>query len=237
MNTKLIEKHIDRALNAEETQEFAREFHTNHAFRQDVEVYEQLVRAIRHAGRKNDIAQVHQAFIRERNRPHSASRWRTWAAACLVLIISSVLMAQSLPSSTELYGQAYTPYKVHIMRSESPQSALSTSYAQEDYSAFLQAYEQLKAPSAHEQMMAGNVYLIQGQTQKAIEHFGDLQAQNNTEMAEVAQWYQAMAYLEAKQPQLAYPLLKQIRKNPSHLFRKQASLGLMLKVKANDLLN
>lgn len=234
MHTKIIEKHLDRQLNPEEQHEFSLRMKNDQTFRQEVELYEQIVEAIRQTGRKQTIRSVHQSYMNDRRQStHSTNfPWlKPLAAACLLFVMGAAFLFYQLPSGQQLYQSTYTPYKIHIMRSEN-QDLLNAYYAQQNYEKFLQTYEAIAQPDAHQRMMAGNVHLSLGNNSQAIEHFKTLQTQSNTELAEVAQWYLALTFLKTEQTDKAYYLLKEIQQQPLHLYHPYVDWSLMLKVSA-----
>lgn len=156
------------------------------------------------------------------------------AAAIALLLVATVFLTPSQLSGNELYAAYYEPYPVSIERGEAveggedellqraiEQYSLKNYPTAEKYlQQIITAKYKLIQPNKIN-MLLGNVMLIQGNTEAAIDHFKQILTTAPNQYTQDAKWFLAMAYLKANQEELALQQLTEIA-NTMNIYQVEA---------------
>jgi tetratricopeptide (TPR) repeat protein len=179
-----------------------------------------LTDALKAYGLKQDIQRIHKEMMQQLPGKRSIAPvkplfglWNKIAAAILVLIIGTIAFVYFDSTSENLFRSNYVAYE------ESPQRGNETA-----------------SSATREKFLQGQAFLKSGDHDKAILAFSEILAGNNNKSSEKilnddAEYYLALSYLDADQPENALPIFQKIHDNPDHLYNDEVSSWYLLKLR------
>ena len=162
------------------------------------------------------------------------------AAGVAILLVGFLALQFATLSSDDLYAEKAIFYQVAASRSAgtpdiTPEAQLMEQYRSQRFAEVTTTYEQLREPSLMALFLAGNAYLQEEQTDRAIQAFHRIVEINGSQginrFEEDAQYYLALSYLKADRPADALPLLEAINADPQHSYHSSVSDYYLWKVK------
>lgn len=186
----------------------------------DPENNESLKDALKAYGLKQDIQRIHMEMMTglkydQRNMYPVRSMFRfagKIAAAVLILIISTGIFIYFNSTPANLFESKFFPYEESAQRGN-----------------------EAKPSVIKEKFLQAQSFLRTGDTEKAILTFAEILNINSGSAEKIlnddAEFYLALSYLKADQPDNALPLFQKIHDDDNHLYHDQVSDWYLLKVK------
>lgn len=257
-HTELIELYLQGSLTEEELEQFNKRLMVDERFRQEVSLQRALVKNISRKGRSelrlhlktyhrrmtqtnaNDkpeaiINEVQPLALRRINK--TVVSLMVAASVVIVLAVVGIQFYFNL-SANGIYTQQFVPYSVSIKRG-SPIFAdeIVSLYRSGNYKAYISKYQAKPERSLQEIFLAGNAYLVNGETNQAINAFRKVLEQDeklhveHQQYGEDSEYFLALAYVKNNELQKAELLLKKIVFKPTHGYHHEVSDWLMFKIK------
>jgi hypothetical protein len=261
--TAIIALYLQGDLEGEALDQFKLKMAWDEKFRSEVELQHAIIRNMSAVGRKElklQLKQYHREIISETSeyiaeeqplmmveedhrlyegtRIIGGKKMRWLMAASLVgLLTIAGLRYYASFSSASIFKEKFTPYVLHTIRGPLFSQEITALYRAGDYDIYLSGYKMKPLRSLEEVFLAGNVYLINAQSVKAIESFRQVMEQNekltweNQRYYEEAEYFLALAYLQNNDPDKAEPLFQKIAASPKHPYHREVGNGLLWKIK------
>lgn len=186
----------------------------------DAENNKTLHNALKAYGLKRDIGRIRREMTGERSVPvrnvapvkSMFGQFMKVAAAIMLLIIGTAVFIYMDSTPENLFGSKYELYKEPVQRGEPSRTS-------EIKTKFLQAQD----------------FIQSGDTEKAILIYSDILHTNSRRSEKImnddAEYYLALAYLKAEQPENALPIFENIHNNTAHLYNDQVGSWFLMKVR------
>jgi len=160
--------------------------------------------------------------------------WLKVAASLAVLLVAGLLLKQNLGGSNDLSTDQLFAEYYQVMPAEFNQrnqtstldksfEAAMEKYQGKDYSASLDLLGKIEPTTTKIQLYQALSHLELNNITEAQSLLSFVSKSNNYEENQNAEWYLALSYLKQSKPTLAKETLKNIIKQPEHLFLKQAT--------------
>ena len=234
-NTELIERFFEGGLSPTERQAFERREAQEPALTEEVALQRQIRDGLRATGRGRMLSKLEAAEGRmsvyhppaQVLRFGESTRQRFyWAAAAAVLLLIPVyLWLKANPANERLFAVYFVPYQQAAGQpvAQDPLSRALRQYRDKNYAQALPMLEQIVEKggvSDSALFYKANVNLQLDQPQEAIAGLRKITVQSG--FHEEAQWYLALAYLQANETGKAKEIVSEIRAKPGHPYYKQA---------------
>ena len=186
----------------------------------DPENNETLRDALRAYGMKKDISRIHNEMMSQlkpgekkiapvRSLFSYAGRI---AAGILIIVLAAGILVYMNSTPASLFSDKYVPYEESTQRGNAPSASdIKTRFTE------------------------GQTFLRNGDPEKAILLFAQILNTNSTAPQKIlnddAEYYLALAYLKADQPENALPLLQKIHDDRNHLYHDEVTGWYLMKVK------
>ena len=235
-NTELIERFFEGSLSPVERQAFERREAQEPAFTEEVALQRQIRDGLRATGRGRMLSKLEAAEGRmsvyhppaQVLRFGESTRQRFyWAAAAAVLLLIPVyLWLKANPANERLFAAYFVPYEQHTSQPAAPDplNHALQQYREKNYAQALPILEQIidgGSVSDSALFYKANVNMKLGQPQEAIDGLQKIPARSG--FHEEAQWYLALAYLQANEPQKTKEIVSEISRKPAHPYQKKAA--------------
>ncbi|MEM7369991.1 MAG: hypothetical protein AAF587_15400 [Bacteroidota bacterium] len=223
-----IDRYLEGTLPQEEAVGFREQIEADPKLKEEVEEFLMAKYSVYKSARIEQLKDLSKRF--DELGLSKPSSWNNKFGLLSIAALLAIMMAIFLPgrlASPDLYTKFHITPDAREVRGESNLQALLMAhieYNQKEYLTAIQSYENiLQLPDFEHQEEArfflAMAHLELGQSQSAIEH---LQLIQQGEFAEMADWYQALAWIKVEKPESAKDILQTIRKRSSHFYFKQA---------------
>lgn len=234
-NTELIERFLEGGLSPVERQAFERRVAQEPAFTDEVALQRQIRDGLRAAGRGRMLSKLEAAESRmsvyhppaQVIRFGESTRQRFyWAAAAAVLLLIPVyLWLRANPANERLFAAHFVPYPQAASQSvaQDPLGRALQQYRDKNYAQALPILERLTdGGNVSDSVLfyKGNVDLQLGRPQEAISALQRIGPQSG--FHDEAQWYLALAHLQANEVEEARKIVSRINRKPTHPYARQA---------------
>lgn len=161
---------------------------------------------------------------------------RRMAASVLLLLLGYAGYQATTLDEQTIYQEVFMPYQLPTTRgTDAPPSPLETHYRVGDFTGVVQRAATLPNKQLLDHFLTGMAHLQLGQHSAAAAEFAAIEAHNRQRSVKFfeaeADYYQAIAYLGAKQYGQAYARLQRIRANPDHPYRESVGQADLLKLR------
>lgn len=158
------------------------------------------------------------------------------AASALLLLLGYGGYQVTTLDGQAIYTNVFMPYQLPTTRGTDPQpSPLETDYRAGHFAGVVQRAASLPSKQPLDHFLAGMAHLQLGQYTAAAAEFNAIEADNRQRPVKYfeaeAEYYQAIAYLGARQYGQAYERLQRIRANPGHPYRDSVEQADLLKLR------
>ena len=234
-NTELIERYFEGNLSPHERQAFERRAAQETAFSEEVTLQQQIREGLRATGRGRMLSQLEatESLMSAYHPPtqvlrfddRSRQRFYWAAAAAILLLIPAYLWLQANPANERLFAAYFVPYQqvASPAAAQDPLSRALMQYRNKNYAQALPILERImEQGNASDSALfyKANVDLQLGRPWEAIDELQRIPAQSN--LHQEAQWYLALAYLQANEREDAKKIVSEISAEPGHPYRNQA---------------
>jgi len=233
--SELLIKYMDNELSPDEKTAVEKMLHED----ADVnERYQHLLaakQAIRHQNLKQRVRLVHDEYISERanniniTKTKTPSIFKTFmrvAAVFIAVIAGYGVFEYSTTTTQSIFNDNYISYQLPVNRGADETDEIDSLYAAKNYTAVVNAFEQIPQKSQEDYFIAGQSYLSLDNTDKAIKCFLDVKKINNSSaqkyFVDETDYYLALAYLKAGNIDEAENLLNKITADKQNLYYKKA---------------
>lgn len=236
-----IEQYLNGKLNSAERERFEQQLQQDAALAAAVENMRATRKALEVYGLRQEIAGIRANMLQKEKSASTKGKVRrilyygSRVAAAVILLMAVTIVYQYMTLSPgRLYEEKSTPYVLRTSRSGEapPLTGITTAYRAGNMQGAIQAFEQLKQPTATDYFLAGNAYLQQGKGANAIQCFRE--AQQSPLFREDAEYYLALSYMQQKDMDNALPLFRQIRRNNDHPYHNRVSSWFYWKLRLLD---
>jgi hypothetical protein len=261
--TAMIALYLQGLLEGEALEEFNSRIAVDEDFKNEVELQRAIVRNISVVGRRElkfQLKQYHQQIVSEmpgyiaedesplmiadrghdsredeRTRGRRKLRWLVAASFIGIMMIAGLRYYAYL-SSGNIFKEEFAPYTLSTTRGQGSSQDIASLYRSGDYDTYLVEYKVKRVKSLQEMFLAGNAYLIKGQSSRAIESFSQVIHQNeklapdDQRYYEDAEYFLALAYLQNNDPDKAQPIFRKIASSPEHPYHHEVGKGLLWKI-------
>jgi tetratricopeptide (TPR) repeat protein len=209
-------------------------------------IHRAALQSIAYAAVQKQVASVHQSFLAETSprkekaivRSLPAYKWAMRIAASGVVMAGLFLGRQLFFSDgNDLYQSFFQNYTTITERSEAnyEHSMLIDAFRNKDFEKVIAVFTGSNDVSTRDKFLAGYAFLQMEKPAEAITLFNEIQQwnqQNHTLIyQDEAEYYQAIAYLQAGNGDKAYELLHAISQNPEHTYFDAVSKWDLLRLK------
>jgi tetratricopeptide (TPR) repeat protein len=225
----LLTDHLDETIQGRSLPE-AEELIRQHAeAREEWELQNLAVEAIRHEGLAQQVAAVKEQYLAEKRKPpvFSLRRPLQVAVAIILVIGAAAIFKFYSVSAKRFFNDHYTAYELPVNRGTADQSgqALLLAYNQKKWKEVVRYYEQTLVRNNQLTFLAGIAEIEQGRYDEAIRKL-ELVLDNagktgDDQFKDDAEFYLAMALLANQQTAAAITLFENIKTNPDHLYAER----------------
>jgi hypothetical protein len=234
-NDELLRRYLNNELDPGERSKLASTLQNDAVMRQRLESLEVTMEALRQVGTMETVKGIHGEMMKELKKKETAPvkklvrRTLAIAAAIIILIVVTGGWWFFQLSPENVYTENYRSYTMGSSRGTADKDIISTLYINRNYQEII-LRSATQPLSAHDSLLVAISYLETNILPQAIKWFSALQS-GRSQFRQDADYYLAMAYLRNKEYQNALQLMKQIKKDPNHLYRKEISDKLLRSVR------
>jgi hypothetical protein len=247
MNTNTNEILIDRLdgiLSAEEIQRTEQLINNDETIAKEWKTLQFIVASIREEGVHAQVSRVREEFAQTEDKRLPEAKivsmsftkkiMRVAAVVLLVGISATVYKFMSVTDSS-VYNKYYSSYQLNTNRSKVEVDKIDNAFRQGSWMEVIDLAKNAPDKTSKHFFLMGVSHLEMRQYDQAIPAFAQVIALNKRNkddyFQDEAEYYLAMSYLAAKDPQKAVPLLEAIQNDPQHIFNSQVkNMGFDLRV-------
>ncbi|AQG78639.1 tetratricopeptide repeat protein [Spirosoma montaniterrae] len=254
-----IDRYLSNELTSDEATAFEQELARNPDLRHLFDSLLISQRAVQVGAIRADVRQVHAQFMTQLRAeraeqdanaveakviPLNSSVGRSGALGWVVRIAASVLLAVlgfggyqlATVSEEGIYGEKFVGYQLPTTRgTDDLPSRLESRYRAGDFAGVVQQARTLPTQRPPDYFLTGVAHLELRQYESALAAFGQLQQANRQRVtpyfSSETEYYQALAYLGAKQYEPAYALFSRIYEDANHPYHAFVSRTDLWKLK------
>ncbi len=234
----LIHKYFRDELSESEQKEFDLAM-ADPEFQSEIElqaqVFERLVE-VRREKLRTTLRDIKSDFENTSDKPEETNtkpkgrliRWVVSSAAILLLtFMAYYVFENNKPDYEAIYAEYYNPYDTPETQRGDNQvndAALDNvmdKYENEKYSEALSLINSINNPSENIQLLKANCHLSLGQWENAESILKSLSLSSDIKIAQHAEWYLALSYIQSDNQNLSIELLNKIKSTPNHLYQQK----------------
>ncbi len=249
VRASMIDSYLAGSLTDEEMIYFNKQLQEDASLRAALENYEISRDAVRNYALRNDLRHIRHQMKQEEAAKPSGKQVSLWqyaakvAAAVVLLIIAFFAIQMATLSGERLYNGKVFPVEVWTTRGAAglqEDQAIKVLLASGNYQQVIDDYQAQFDPSVTATFIAGNAYLQQDMTDKAIAAFKKVEDMNtNTQdkrFVEEAHYYLALSYLRGGDYDQALRRFEAIKASDGN-YSQYVGSYFLLKLRALDWLN
>lgn len=243
-NTDQLIQYLDGELEGEALTNLQQKIETDKNLAAELENLRLAKIAVKTYGLKNTVRNIHTEMMKELQTAAPAPvigmrrilQYSFRVAAMLVLVAGAAIVYQYYAATpAQLYNDNFHSYNLRESRGNNNYSKLEDLYKAGNYTAVMDQFKQLAAPTTEDYFLEGIAALNAGNASAAIQSFLALQQLNkvaNTHLLEEdATYYLALAYLKNNEPASALPIFEKIHADEGHPYHRNVSSWFLRKLR------
>ena len=233
-DTDQIERYLSNEMSVEEKVSFEESMTKDNQLLKDTYLFHQLREQLLLEKRQEYRQELYDMFFDKAESKSQKSRTITpvfyWAAAAVLVLLIPIVLLLNQPSQEDLFMAYYQPYPMGQVSRDAVSEELSEGlqyYHQEQYQVAITALEATTDPTQttrKENLAIACSYLSLSQPEEALTWLLPLSGSSDEALKEHADWYTALAYLQAGNDAEAQKTLQQITNSQSIWSSKASKL-------------
>lgn len=241
-NIDLIEKYFENSLTPKEQISFNELLETNEEFKKELLFQKDLKKAIainQNEDLKSDLQQFEKEFKEKKKNKFSFGKWLIAASIALLLGFGIWFVKDSyFPTNKQIYAQNFEPYRnivQPIVRGESSKTieySAFAAYENKEYHKAINLFNSVPNPNKpYIQFYKAMCLLSLNKMDDAIQVLLPVAVAENTNFAEMANWYLALAYLKTGNTDNALSQFSIVANHPTNSFKKEEAKKIIETIK------
>lgn len=157
------------------------------------------------------------------------------AASLLIGLLCLGVYQYATITNDKMFANEYKTYEVNVSRGVEEIAVLEKLFQEKNYESVIKNFIGIENPAVKENFFVGVSYLETKNYKNAIGAFRKVLELNIAQQQNIfnddAQYFLALAYLKNKDIKIAYPIFKEIKNNPKHLYNDKITNVFMLNLR------